>query len=145
MSTQLSDREQAVSVRVRRGPFDTDRDSRVDRFMRALLRVELVEKRDDSDAQRAFQTSLVVSGVRCLITYLLVPIVIPAASVAGLFVAPLSIALCVFAAISGTISLRRFWRSNHRGRWMYTGFMLVVYLVLGFAIVSDILGIIGRA
>lgn len=143
MSTQLSDREQVKSARVRRGPFDTPSDSRLDRMMRAILRVELVEKHDDSDAQRAFQTSLVISGVRCIITYLLVPIVIPAVSVAGILVAPLSIALCVFAAISGTISLRRFWRSNHRGRWMYTGFMFFVYLVLAFAVVTDILKLIG--
>lgn len=144
MSTQLSDRKQEVATRVKRGPFDTPSDSPLDRFMRALLRVDLVETKDDSAAQRAFQTSLVVSGVRCIITYLLVPIVIPAVSVAGLLVAPLSIALCVFAAVSGTISLRRFWRSNHRGRWMYTGFMMFVYLVLAFAIVTDILKLAGQ-
>ncbi|KAB1643142.1 hypothetical protein [Gulosibacter chungangensis] len=143
MSTQLHSRKQAVSTRVPRGPFDTPVDSPLDRFMRALLRVELVESKDDTGAQRAFQTSLVISGVRCIITYLLVPIVIPVVSVAGLFVAPLSIALCVFAAVSGTISLRRFWRSNHRGRWMYTGFMFFVYLVLAFAIVTDVLKLIG--
>lgn len=115
--------------------------SAADRFMRRLLRVPegipggsgLV-----GDAHRAFRTSLIISGVRCLITYLLIPVLVPLLSFAGVFAAPIGIALCAVAVVNGVISLRRFWVSNHRSRWMYTWFMVVVFLVLGVALYSDI-------
>ena len=33
--------------------------------------------------------------------------------------------------------MRRFWRSDHPQRWMYTLFMTVVFVVLAIALVSD--------
>ncbi|MFT3796854.1 hypothetical protein [Microbacterium sp.] len=116
---------------------------RADRFMRALLRVPATDKRAARGAERAFRTAIIVSGIRCLITYLAVPILIPVAAVAGMIATPLSIALCLFAAVNGVIGVRRFWISNHRYRWMYTGFMAVVFVVLAVALVMDIGRLVG--
>lgn len=109
-----------------------------DRFMRALLRVGPTDRRVVGDAHRAFRTSVVVSAIRCLITYLLIPVLVPLLSFAGVVAAPVGIALCVVAVVNGVVSVRRFFVSDHRARWTYTWFMVVVFAVLAVAMYADI-------
>ena len=113
-------------------------DGVADRFMRRLLRVGELDRRSSLAAHQAFRTSVIVSGVRCLITYILVPILVPILSLSGWVAAPIGIALCIYAVINGVISLRRFWGSDHPKRWMYTFFMFVVFAILAIALVSDL-------
>lgn len=79
-----------------------------------------------------------VSAVRCLITYALIPIMVPILSLSGWVATPISMALCVLAVVNGTISMRRFWRSDHPQRWMYTAFIGVVFTILAVALISDL-------
>ncbi|WP_198928275.1 MULTISPECIES: HIG1 domain-containing protein [unclassified Tessaracoccus] len=109
-----------------------------DRFMRRLLGVTEADSASGVGAHAAFRVSVMFSGVRCLITYLLIPVLVPVLSLAGWVAAPIGIALCVYAVVNGIVSMKRFWRSDHRQRWMYTGFMAVVFVVLGVALVSDL-------
>ena len=109
-----------------------------DRFMRRLLGVTVPDGAGSTEAHKAFRISVVISGIRCLITYLVVPVVVPLMSLAGWVAAPIGIALCVYAVVNGVVSLRRFWATEHRHRWLYAGFMAIVFAVLGFALVSDI-------
>lgn len=113
-------------------------DGAPDRFMRKLLGVTEVDGRSSAGAHSAFRTSVVISGIRCLITYLLIPVLVPMASLAGWVAAPVGIALCVYAVINGIVSLKRFWRSDHKQRWTYTIFMAIVFGILGLALVSDL-------
>lgn len=118
-----------------------------DRFMRRLLRVDRIEKshRMEQKAHRGFRVSMVVSGVRCLITYLLVPILVPIIGFAGILAAPIGIALCLVAGVNGVISVRRFWAGDHRAKWMYTWFIAVVFVVLAVALATDISRIVSTA
>lgn len=119
--------------------------SRADRFMLRLLRIRKVDKLDEKSvagAHRAFRWAIVVSAVRCTITYLLVPLLIPVISIAGVLAAPLNIALCLVAGINGVISLRRFWRTDHRGKWTYTWFISVVFLILIGTLAYEITGLV---
>lgn len=109
-----------------------------DRFMRRLLGVQTKDRGSVRGAQRAFRTSVVVSGIRCLISYLLIPILVPILSISGWVAAPIGLALCAIALVNGIVSMRRFWRSDHKYRWMYTGFMAVVFLILALGLVSDL-------
>ncbi|MDO5678480.1 MAG: hypothetical protein Q4G35_13375 [Propionibacteriaceae bacterium] len=108
-----------------------------DRFMRRLFGVTQPNQVSSEGAHRAFRISVVLSGVRCLITYLVVPILVPLLSLAGWVAAPIGIALCVYAVINGIVSMKRFWGSDHPHRWLYTGFMAVVFVILGLALVSE--------
>lgn len=134
-----------VAPPVERSAPSVRSDARADRFMRRLLRVSEVKRsaRTDREAHRGFQTSLLVSAVRCIVTYLLIPILTPIISFAGVLSAPIGIALCAVAFVSGTMSLRRFWASNHPARWMYTWFIAVVFLVLTVAVAVDVSRIVG--
>jgi len=109
-----------------------------DRFMRRLFGVADIDRRSGEGAHRAFRTAVVVSGIRCLITYLAIPVLVPVLSLSGWVGAPIGIALCVVAIVNGTVAVRRFWISDHRYRWMYTVFMGVVFLILAIALYSEI-------
>lgn len=109
-----------------------------DRFMRRLLRVTTTDRKAAGGAHRAFRTSILVSAIRCIVSYVAVPILIPITAVSGAVAAPISIALSLFAIVNGVVSVRRFWIANHRHRWMYTWFMVVVFAVLAVALWFDI-------
>lgn len=106
--------------------------------MRRLLRVDGLDSSASTGAHRAFRTSVLVSAVRCLITYLLIPILVPLLSLSGWVAAPIGIVLCVIAVVNGVVSVRRFWMADHPRRWVYTGFMAVVFVILGVAMVSEL-------
>lgn len=112
-------------------------DRAADRFMRRLLRVSGVSRASGTGAHRAFRISVVASGIRCLITYLVVPVLVPVLSLAGWVAAPIGIALCVVAVANGIVAVRRFWLSDHRSRWMYTAFMGVVFAILAVAMYTE--------
>ncbi len=121
--------------------LDTHR-SAPDRLIRRWLRVE-----GDPvpgavfDAQNKLRSSIIISGIRCVITYLLVPIAVPIIGFLGVVAAPISIGLSVLAMVLGYNSLRRFWMADHRLRWRYTGFIVVVWLLLTVGIVLDLGGL----
>lgn len=123
-----------------RYPTAARSNSAADRFMRRLLGISHVQRsaKTEREAHRGFQTSILVSAVRCIVTYLLIPILTPIVSFAGVLSAPIGIALCAVAFVSGTMSLRRFWASDHTARWMYTWFIAVVFVVLAVAVAVDI-------
>lgn len=109
-----------------------------DRAMRRLLGIHEIDEKAGSGAHRAFRISVLVSAVRCLITYLAIPILVPLLSLSGWVAAPVGIALCVIAVVNGVVSVRRFWASDHARRWTYTTFMGVVFIILGVAMVSEL-------
>ena len=107
--------------------------SAADRFMLRLLRIKQVDPIDIEGvkkAHRAFRWAIVFSAIRCTITYLVIPILIPIISVAGAVATPVSIGLCVAAGINGVIGVRRFWKPDHVGKWKYPWFMAFVFLIL---------------
>ena len=113
--------------------------SRADLFMRRLLRVTTTDPKAVFRARSAMRSSIVIAGIRCTITYLLVPILVPILGFMGTFATPLSIALILYAMVNGVISVRRFWMADHRSRWNYTWFMAIVLLLLTVALVIDVI------
>lgn len=139
MTTQVD--QPTITPLVRSG-FRSDRAA--DRLMRRVLGLTGLDRRSTQGAHRAFRVSVLVSAVRCLITYVLIPIMVPILSLSGWVAAPIGMALCVLAIVNGIVSMRRFWRCDHRQRWMYTGFIGVVFIILAVALISDLtrLGVI---
>ena len=115
-----------------------------DRAMRRLLGVRETDRAAAAGAHRAFRVSVVISAIRCIVTYLAIPVLVPLLSLSGWVAAPIGIALCVVAVVNGVVSVRRFWVSDHARRWMYTGFMAIVFVILGVAMVTELhrLGVI---
>ncbi|MFC5338442.1 hypothetical protein [Leucobacter denitrificans] len=118
-----------------------------DRFMRALLRVNGIKKtrKAEQSAHRNMQIAMIITGIRCIITYLAIPIAVPIIGLSGAVSAPIGIGLSIIAVVTGISSLRQFWRSDHKYRWMYTAFIAVIFIVLAIALVSDISTIVRGA
>jgi hypothetical protein len=110
--------------------------SDADRFMRRLLRIPVDgPKATAAEARRAFQTSLMVATVRCLLMYVflfVLPAVGLSAGVGPLIGLPISAA----AIVAIVMSIRRFWRADHSKRWHYT---VLGTVVIGFLIVLVVL------
>jgi len=107
--------------------------------MRRLLRVgDQVDKNAIFGARRSTTTAIVVSGIRCIITYLLIPILAPFIGLLETIGAPLTIALSLVAIVMGVSGVRRFWIADHRARWAYTTFIAVVVILLCAGIVIDL-------
>ncbi|MGH8959507.1 MAG: hypothetical protein ACRDVK_12640 [Acidimicrobiia bacterium] len=85
-----------------------------------------------------------VSGIRCTITYLLIPFLAPFVGVLDTFGAPISIALCLVAIGMGIAGVRRFWLADHPLRWSYTAFIGIVVVFLLVAIGFDVASISSR-
>jgi multisubunit Na+/H+ antiporter MnhB subunit len=71
-------------------------------------------------AARAFNTSILVSATRCLLTYVLFPWVLPLLGLAGDAGPAVGLVIGVVAIVCNVLSIRRFWRSRHRWRWAIT-------------------------
>ncbi len=116
--------------------------SKADAFMKKFLRVDNAAPSTQAEAQNAFQTSILVSSVRCLLTYIFFPFVAPALGMAASVGRPLGIAISLVAMVSITISMRRFWRSNHPKRWHYTVLGGAVFCFLVYSLVFDLVGLL---
>lgn len=106
--------------------------------MRQVLRITEVGVRSDRGAHRAFRVSVVISALRCIITYVAVPLLIPILSLSGWVASPVGLALCAVAAVNGVISLRRFWGADHPQRWTYTAFIGVVFIILIISTITEL-------
>lgn len=131
---------QTVSVAQAASPVtDAPVRSDLDRLVRRVLRLPATApKGTAADAQKAFQTSLLVATVRCLLMYIVFPFVLPAIGVASGVGPIIGIPISVAAITAITMSIRRFWRADHSKRWHYTVLGTTVICFLVYLVVHDV-------
>ncbi len=118
--------------------------SKADRFMRRLLRLPVDgPKATAADAQKAFQTSIMVATVRCMLMYVVFPFVLPAVGLASGVGPWIGLPISVIAIIAIVMSIRRFWRADHSKRWHYTVLGTTVIGFLIYLVVKDLSKILG--
>jgi hypothetical protein len=98
---------------------------------------------DARATERAFRWSMVISGIRCTLTYVVFPFVTPLIGLAPGVGPGLGIAVGTVALVSNVVSFRRFQRSSHRWRvpamWVHagvTGLLVVMMLLDGAALMG---------
>jgi hypothetical protein len=113
--------------------------SPADLRMRRLLRLPLdAPKASEASARSLVERSLLISMVRCLLTYIVLPFVAPLLGI-GLGVAPvIGILVGTVAIVANVASIRRFWRADHRYRWHYTALASLIIAMLVWLIVADV-------
>lgn len=90
-------------------------------------------RRSDASSYRLFNLSMAISGLRCLLGYVLLPIVLPAfgATWGG---PALGIPVSLVALGFDVMAMRRFWASSHPWRWrislVYAAVMALVLVLL---------------
>lgn len=76
-----------------------------------------VKPADAGDATRVFSRSVVISGIRCVLAYVIFPWVLPALGIAGGVGPWIGITVGVVAIGFNIASIRRFWMADHPWKW----------------------------
>jgi hypothetical protein len=113
----------------------------VDAFMRRLLRVP-TGGRSAEAARKAFGASLLLSTVRCLLTYIVLPLLKPAVDLSGGVGPVLGLLIGTVSAVAIIASMRRFWAANHRLRWGYTAIGGAILVLLVVQAVGDVIALV---
>jgi len=91
----------------------------------------------DAVAHRWFNVSMAVSGLRCLLAYIVLPIVGPAFDGAAGLSPSIGIPIGVVALVFDVVAVRRFWTANHRWRWGITVIYVAVIALVMALLVRD--------
>lgn len=89
-------------------------------------------------AEKAFGTSILISTVRCLLTYVVLPLLKPLIDLSGGVGPILGLVIGAVSATAIIFSMRRFWRANHRLRWAYTVVGGGILVLLAIQAVGDV-------
>ena len=113
--------------------------SAADRFARRVLRLPLdAPPGSAAGARQAFQTSLAVATVRCLLMYIVFPFVLPAVGLANDVGPAIGALINVAAIVCIVASMRRFFRADHAKRWWYAALGATVLMFLAYLLVRDV-------
>jgi hypothetical protein len=113
--------------------------SRADTVMRRLLFVPPGPSTVGDDAvHRMFSFSIVLSALRCLLSYVVFPILTPALGLATGVGPVIGIPIAVLALVFDVIGIRRFWVNDHQWRWAMTAIYAAVMILVSALLVGDI-------
>lgn len=85
-----------------------------------------------SEAQKAFNTSIIVSGIRCTLAYVVLPFIAPLIGLAPGVGPVIGIPIATVAIIANAVSIRRFWRAQHPWKVPIT---ILNVLIIGLMVV----------
>jgi hypothetical protein len=94
-------------------------------------------------AQQAFSRSVWISAARCLLTYIVLPVLGPIVGFSGRVGPVLGLVVGTVSMVAIVVSIRRFFAADHRWRWRYTaigGSILVLLVVQAVLDISDLVG-----
>ena len=87
---------------------------------------------------RLFSASVVVSGIRCLLTYIVLPFVLPLVGLSDAIGPVVGLAVGSVAIAANIWSIQRFWRSDHRLKWPVTVISAGILVLLFVLVVQDL-------
>jgi hypothetical protein len=112
--------------------------------MRRVLRLpESAPKAGRAAAQQAFSRSVWISAARCLLTYIILPVLGPIVGLAGDVGPVLGLTVGAVSMVAIVASIRRFFAADHRWRWRYSalgGGILVLLAVQAVIDIADLTG-----
>jgi hypothetical protein len=115
---------------------------RADVIMRRLLLVPDQPPARRRDVHRVFSTGILLSALRCLLTYVFLPIVAPLLGAATGVAPAIGLPLAVVALGFDVVGMRRFWVSNHKSRWAMSAIYLAVMGLVVALMVIDIVDLL---
>lgn len=96
-----------------------------------------------ADAESAFSKSVLVSAVRCTLTYVLIPFVFPLVGF-GTGVGPwIGLPIGIAAIIANVVSIRRFHGSDHKWKWPMTTINVGIIGLLTVLVILDAAELLG--
>ena len=83
--------------------------------------------------ERVFSQSVLISGIRCLLTYVVFPFVAPVVGIASGIGSGIGLVVGLIAIASNVWSIQRFHRADHRFKWQISALnagIIVLLLIL---------------
>jgi hypothetical protein len=113
---------------------------RADVVMRRLLFVpEGPATVGEASAHKIFNVSMALSALRCLLSYVVFPIVTPLLGAAANVGPAIGIPIALLALFFDVLGIRRFWMAGHRWRWAMTAIYILVMGLVTSLLVGDII------
>jgi hypothetical protein len=97
---------------------------------------------EDVTTHRLFNVSIALSAIRCLLSYVVLPIIVPAIGGAASVPPAIGLPIAVVALVFDVIAVRRFWAGNHPWRWPVTGVYAVVMGLVTALLVGDVIHLV---
>jgi hypothetical protein len=107
-----------------------------DRFARWALRVH--DPVDGQEVHNIFSASMALSGTRCLLSYIVLPLLAPWLGALPFIGPAIGIPVGVLALVFDVRAMRRFFQSDHRWRWVAAIVYLAVMVMVATLVVRDI-------
>ncbi len=136
--------DHAVDVAPTRAPV-TGRDGRqlspLDLRMRKLLFLPVDATGTETSARKVLEVSIWISATRCLLTYVILPFVFPIIGISANDHA-IGLPVSVIAVMADVMSIRRFWRADHKYRWHYTALAGTIIACMLVFIAGDLISLL---
>jgi multisubunit Na+/H+ antiporter MnhB subunit len=87
--------------------------------------------------ERLFSQSILISGVRCLLTYLLFPFIFPIIGVTSGIGSSIGLVVGTIAIVANVFSIRRFHKADHKYKWPVSALNAGVIVLLVVLIALD--------
>lgn len=113
--------------------------SEADMFVRRLLRIsDRPRQVSETAAQKSFQRSMLISAIRCTLTYVVFPFLAPAIGFAT-GVGPLvGLIIGSVAIVCDVYTVRRFFAADHKWRWHFSAIAVCIIGLLLVLLVQDV-------
>jgi hypothetical protein len=95
-----------------------------------------------ASAYSSFQRSMLISAIRCTLTYVVFPFVLPAVGFATGVGPWVGIVIGVVAITCDVFTIRRFFSVDHRYRWHFSAVALAVIGLLSVLLVQDVVHVV---
>jgi len=93
-------------------------------------------------AQKTFSTSIAISAVRCLLTYVMFPFVAPIVGIASGVGSTVGVVTSIIGIAANIWSIRRFHAARHPWRWAITAINVGVIVLLAVLFVIDLTALV---
>jgi hypothetical protein len=118
--------------------------ARADDGMCRLLRIpDGAAPIDESETHRIFSLSILLSATRCLLSYIFLPILLPAIGVARGVGPAIGIPIGLLALVFDYLGMRRFWLADHHRKWAFSALYAVVGTLVAALVIVDVAHVIG--
>ena len=97
----------------------------------------------EDPATRAFSRSMLISAVRCTLTYVVFPWILPLVGITAGMGPAIGLPIGGVAIASNAFTIRRFWVADHKWKVQVTFICVAVMALLSVLFVEDLIDLFG--
>ena len=91
----------------------------------------------DDQPEKLFSQSILISGIRCVLTYVVFPFIFPIVGITSGIGSTIGLIVGSIAIVANIFSIRRFHRADHRYKWPVSALNAGIIVLLLILMVLD--------